>query len=64
MTDKEVIALVLRSWRSEHKREPTKDEIIQVMASWLSKWIKKDGDANGYTPKPLPSSDPSPTDTQ
>lgn len=63
MTPDEVHALVIRSWRSEHKREPTKDEIIGVMSSWLSKWIKKPADGPvTYTPKPLPPST-SPTDT-
>ena len=63
MTPNEVHALVLRAFRAEHKREATKDEIIAVMAGWLSRWIKKpDGDATRYTPKPLPPST-SPTDT-
>lgn len=55
MTPNEVHALVICSFRSEHKREPTKDEVIAVMAGWLSKWIKKDQPpVTDWTPKPAP----------
>lgn len=54
MTDKEVIGLVMRSWRKEHGREITKDELIAVLASWLSKWIKKPSDTHAWPVKPEP----------
>lgn len=42
MTPNQIHALVLRSFRSEYKREPTKDEVITIMAGWLSAWSRKD----------------------
>ena len=60
MTPADVKSLVIRSFVAEHKREPTKDEVIAVMAGWLAKWIRKPDDQprTGWPvkpePKPLP----------